>query len=77
MISITSANIQCHVSISISKEYAQYTQVSVKKFGLMKLKGTDNNILNILSLFNFCLTPIIITIMFREVKVLREEYNTS
>ena len=50
MISITSANIQCHINIFISTEYVQYTEVSVKKFGFKKLKGTDNNILNILSL---------------------------
>ena len=30
----------------------------VKKFGLRKLKETDNNILNFLSLFNFFHTPI-------------------
>jgi hypothetical protein len=48
-----SGNIQCHVNIIISTEYVQYTQVSVKIFGLRKMKGTDNNILNILSLFNF------------------------
>ena len=40
----------------MSTEYVQYTQVSVKKFGLKKLKGTDNNILNILSLFIFLTT---------------------
>ena len=50
MISITSANIQCHINIFISTEYVQYTEVSVKKFGFKKLKGTNNNILNILSL---------------------------
>ena len=33
--------------IIISTEYVQYTQVSVKKFGLRKLKGTDNNILSL------------------------------
>ena len=41
------------VNIIISTEYVQYvhcTQVSVKKFGLKKLKGTENNILD---LFDF------------------------
>jgi len=41
------------VNIIFSTGYVQYvhcTQVSVKKFGLRKLKGTDNNILG---LFDF------------------------
>ena len=53
MIYITSDNIQYHVNIIISTEYVQYTQVSVKIFGLGKMKGTDNNMLSILSLYNF------------------------
>jgi hypothetical protein len=53
MIYITSGNIQYHVNIIISTEYVQYTQVLVKIFGLGKMKGTDNDILSILSLFDF------------------------